>query len=307
MVAKLVNPGAAGSFAVSYPDGVPYRPAPPRETAVAIVDRRTQAPRLTDGSYGTGVYRRRIRLVHLGPHHTAGELEDDFHHFRIDLHHDGTTIERAAGRGFRGPWTTCMDAPGMLRAIEGHPLSTSSCAVGTYAPARENCTHLFDLTGLAVAHAARSGSTETERLYDFEVTDRTGPAESNRVTVWRNGEAVLEWQLARGDIVAPGDWVGAPLRKGFIQWAEQRFDPDLAEAAIALRRVVDISMGRTGDLDRFEEAHEVMVIMGPVCHSFQPHVGIHARRNRGSALVFAERPELLVCDMHLRDAEALHG
>lgn len=280
------------------------RPPPPFERAVTIADRRTQAPRLTDGDYGAGVYRRRIRLVHLGPSHTAGELEDDFHHFRVDLHHDGDTIRRAVGTGIRGPWTTCMTADGPLRAIEGHPLSPRSSAIGDYTPARRNCTHLFDLTGLAVAHATRE---EAERVYDLEVTDRAGPTATNRVSVWRDGGLVLEWELAAGEIVAPEEWVGVPLRRGFIAWAEAELEPDLAEAAITLRRVIDISMGRSGDLDRFDVADAVMEIMGPVCHTFQPEVGVRARRLRGSALVFTDRPELLASDMHLRDEAARHG
>ena len=44
-----------------------------------------------------------VRVVNLSPTHTAGELEDDFHHFRVDLTHDGTTIVKADGQYFRGP------------------------------------------------------------------------------------------------------------------------------------------------------------------------------------------------------------
>ncbi|MCB0996987.1 MAG: DUF2889 domain-containing protein [Acidimicrobiales bacterium] len=281
------------------------RPAPPHERAVTITDRRTQAPRLTAGAYGSGLYRRRIRLVRLADHHTAGELEDDFHHFRIDLHHDGATIGRARGTALRGPWTTCFDASSVIRSIEGHPIDARSSSIGDHTPARHNCTHLFDLTGLAVAHAARSD--EDERIYDFEVTDRAGNPVTNRATVWRNGELALDWQLENGEIVGPAAWAGAPLRRGFIQWAEEGFEPDLAEAAIALRRVVDISMGRSGDLDRYDVADEVMKVMGPVCHTFQPDVGIHARRNKGSALVFSDLPAVLLSDMHLRDSAAQHG
>ncbi len=41
--------------------------------------------------YGNGTYRRRIHLLARGPR-VFGELEDDFHHFRV---------ERSAGRDWR--------------------------------------------------------------------------------------------------------------------------------------------------------------------------------------------------------------
>ena len=109
---------------------------PPSGRATAPVDRFV-APIAYATPYGDGVYRRRIRLVNLSATHTAGELEDDFHHFRVDLTHDGTTIVRADGRYFRGPWTVCADAPDPLRAIESHPLTASSTGIGAYTGARD--------------------------------------------------------------------------------------------------------------------------------------------------------------------------
>ena len=53
-------------------------------------------------------------------------------------------------------------------------LSGRCLAVGDWAPPRLNCTHMFDLAGLAVAHAARQAITDIgggaeRRQYDVEI------------------------------------------------------------------------------------------------------------------------------------------
>jgi hypothetical protein len=276
---------------------MPERPPPPSARADAPVDRYA-VPVAYSVPYGEGVYRRRIRLVNLDAGHAAGELEDDFHHFRVDLHHDGTTIVEAAGMFMRGPWTVCADSPEPLRAIEGRPLTTSSTGIGAYTPARENCTHLFDLAGLVVAHASRS---VRERQYDIELTDPHGPARASVASIWRDGDLLMEWQIEDSEVVAPSPWSESPLRRGFIGWAESTLDPDLAEAAIALRRIIDIAIGRGGNLDDVPNAAAVSEMMMGKCQAFSPakvHLGI---RNVGSARHFRESPEILLADMHLRD------
>jgi hypothetical protein len=279
---------------------VPERPPPPSGRVDAPADREV-APRAYDTPYGEGLYRRRIRLRNLTPGHAAGELEDDFHHFRVDLVHDGATILEARGHYFRGPWTVCAEAPEPLRAIEHHPLSARSTGIGAYAAARANCTHLFDLAGLVVAHATRD---EPSRQYDIEITDPAGPSLASTATLWRDGGLVLEWRLERGDIVAPVPWADAPLRRGFIAWAEASLDPDLAEAAIALRRVIDIAIGRGGNLDDVPGASAVAELMMGKCQAFSPGKVEVALRNRGSARHFRDHPELLLADMHLRDSRS---
>jgi hypothetical protein len=276
---------------------VPDRPVPPSGRADAPVDRLV-TPVAYETPYGDGIYRRRLRMVDLSPTHTAGELEDDFHHFRVDLHHDGSTILRADGQFFRGPWTVCAEAPDPLRAIEGRPLTTSSTGIGAYTPARENCTHLFDLAGLVVAHAARP---ERTRQYDIELTDPVGPQRAQRGTIWRDGDLVLEWHLEHTEIVSPAPWPDAPLRRGFIGWAEANLDADGAEAAIALRRIIDIAIGRGGNLDLLDNAAQVGDVMMGKCQAFSPAKIELGVRNRGSARDFRDHADLLLADMHLRD------
>jgi hypothetical protein len=271
---------------------------PPSARADHEFDRLAEVPHIEVAPPGTSLFRRRIRLVNVDATCTVGELEDDCHHFRVELHYDGGTIVSADGRFLRGPWSTCQHAPEPLRAIEGHPLQSQASALGDYTDARANCTHLFDLAGLAMAHAARGGGP---RQYDMVVTDPKGAALAQEAVIWRDGEEVVRWQLEQREIVAPSEWVGAPLRNKFIRWAEERLDPDTAEGVIALRRIIDIALSRMADLDRIETAASVTSVdMMGRCMTYSPrHIAV-ALRVKGSARSWEQHGHLLLADMHLR-------
>jgi hypothetical protein len=273
-------------------------PAPPSARVDQPFDRFHDVPHIDTAPPGTSLFRRRIRLVNVDAGRTIGELEDDCHHFRIDLRHDGNRIERADGTYMRGPWTTCALAGEPLRAVEGRPLAARASAIGDYADARANCTHMFDLTGLAMAQARRA---VRERQYDLVVTDWQGPSLQQSATIWRDGETIVHWDLEQREVSGPADWVGAPLRNKFIRWAEDHFDADIAEAAIALRRVIDIAVSRTGDLDRFERAEGMTssVMMGR-CMTYSPQYVPLAIRVKGSARNWEHHAPLMLADMHLR-------
>ncbi len=263
---------------------------------------RLDVPKLWDEPYGSGIYRRRILVVNRSGSLAVGELEDDFHHFRIEIRHDGTTIQSADATPLRGPWSSCMTADVPIRAVEGQPLTASPSTFGGYTDPRMNCTHLFDVTGLTVAHATRPME---RRDYRFEVTDRVGADQEHRATAWRDGEQVLEWTLAERRITAPNEWVGVDLDRKFIPWAEETLDPDAAEVAVALRRIIGISMGRMMDLDTFAVAADVgggdggMMANGP-CMTYQPGVGNLAIRRKGTGRDFTSHPETQLADFDTR-------
>jgi hypothetical protein len=273
------------------------RPPPSARTDHQF-DRLHEIPHIEVAPPGTSLFRRRIRIVNVDSTTAVGELEDDCHHFRIELHHDSRTIITADGHHLRGPWSTCRHAPDPLRAIEGRPLQTRAAALGEYTDARANCTHLFDLAGLTMAHAARGGS---ERQYDMIVTDPRGPTSAQEAVIWRDGDEIARWQLEQREIVAPADWAGAPLRNKFISWAEDRFEPDTAEAVIALRRIIDIALSRMADLDRIERAADVTTVqMMGRCMTYSPeHIAV-ALRVKGSARSWEHHGHLMLADMHLR-------
>jgi hypothetical protein len=208
----------------------------------------------------------------------------------VTVRHDGATVVAVEGDSRRYPWTTCPSAVEPLRALAGAPLTTALSALGEHGEARQNCTHLFDLAGLAIAHAARNGAHI--RTYDVAIPDRDG----NRTTpmLWRDDEPVLRWQLAGRTILGPEPFEDVSLRGGFLAWAEATFDGDLAEAASILRRACDISLGRFMDLDVFETAEMLGDQVRGTCHSFQPEMMVRAVRVKGQTRDFTDDAGALI-------------
>ena len=219
-----------------------------------------------------------------------GDMEDDFHRFGVTLRHDGERVVEVSGDGTRSPWTTCPSAVEPLRALAGATLSTRLSSLGDFAPARQNCTHLYDLSGLAVAHAAR-GSIGT-RTYDVAIPDRDGSR--TQPELCRDGELVLRWNIAGRKIVGPPPFDNVELRGGFIAWAEETLDADTAEAASVLRRACDISFGRSIDLDVFVTADMLGEPVRGTCHSFQPEMIGQAVRVKGQTRDFTNDADALL-------------
>ena len=234
-------------------------------------------------------YRRRIRLTASG-HEVLAELEDDFHHFEVRLGHDGERVTTIEASAIRYPWSTCPQAGARLEPMRGMPLTTRSTGHAQTVSPRSNCTHMFDLAGLAVAHAAAG---RIRRQYDVRIPDREGSRTT--ATLERDGELFLRWQVAGREIVDPPPYAGQRLRGArFIEWAEGNLDPDEAEAALVLRRALDIGMGRGMDLDPYPNAAAIAEMVGPVCFTFHPDRARLGARMKGSTWDFAGHPELLL-------------
>ena len=248
------------------------------------------------GPYYEGSYRRRIRLVATAPDTVESALEDDFHHFEVTLRHDGARVADVEARSVRWPWSTCPAAAGPLRALIGMPLSLRCLAVGERADPHANCTHMFDLAGLAVAHAARGLPTHavSRRQYDAEIPFGATDGAPTRVELRRDGEAALTWTLEGRTIVDPPAFAGAPWHGGFFRWADRTLPVDEAEAAIVLRRACEIAMGRGMDLDAIERADELGDFMTGVCYTMQPAVIGGAVRNKGTIRDFSGSPDELL-------------
>ena len=220
-----------------------------------------------------GTFHRTIRLDAPDPHRVTGEVVDDFHHFRVDLGHDGRVVTSVAAEAVRFPWTTCPGAVGPLRGLVGAPLSPRASDLGRHARARENCTHMFDLGGLAIAHAAAG---RRHREYHARVPDpRQG---RTRAVLERDGEAVLSWEMEDGLITAPAPFTGRGIAGGFIQWADATFGVDEAEAALVLRRAVFVSVGRGENLTAITVASQMLPMMAGSCYTFSPGIAEHGRQ-----------------------------
>jgi len=243
----------------------------------------------TDGiDLGANAYRRRIVVSTVAPGVVVADLEDDFHHFVVTLHHDGERVVSVDCDSRRWPWSTCPGASESLRALAGMPLSQRFTAAGKWTDPKHNCTHQFDAACHAITHAAWG---RDRRQYDAEVPLRDGDGWT-RVRLWVDGSARLSWALSWSGIVDPAPpFDAAPWKGGFMRWADATLEPDDAECAIVLRRCTDIGMGRAMDLDAVPRAGELPSMMAGVCHTMQPGVIEHAVRHVGSIRDFAAAPD----------------
>jgi hypothetical protein len=251
---------------------------------------------------GPGAYLRRIRLTGNGGRaggDVLAELEDDFHHFELRLSHDGERVTAVDTAAVRYPWSTCPLAGERLAPLVGAPLTSRSSGHAATLSPRSNCTHLFDLAGLAVAHAAAGRG---RRQYDVRIPEVTG---QRRIAfLERDGAPLLRWEVEARQIVDPPPYAGRRLRgSGFIEWAESTLDADEAEAALVLRRALDIGMGRGMDLDPYPNAAAIAELVGAVCFTFHPDQARLGARMKGSTWDFAGHPDLLLSGVSENPAE----
>jgi len=236
-----------------------------------------------DCSRAAGVLRRRIGLVaHQGEVRAA--VEDDYHHFRIRLRHDGKTVTGVQSETLRIPWSACAFAGDDWSKVIGAPIRERSSAIASYAEMRHFCTHMFELAGLAIAAVADGVA---RRSYEMAVPYGTRRAEPARL--WRDGELHLTW-LTDGKLIhGPDPYAGVPVGPGFAAWAQTRLSVAEGEAALVLRRAVVISSGRTSNLDAMAHSHA-----GGGCYATQPERAPQALRVVGSTEDFEHRAEALL-------------
>ena len=206
-------------------------------------------------------------------------LEDDYHHFRVELAYEGGVVTQAQGTGLRIPYTGCAAAGAALASLVGMKLDSVANSVTRATDASQQCTHQLDLAGLALAAAARGIS---ERRYDIEVPRRVGTQTSGRIE--RDGVTVLDWKIEGERIVSPPEHAGISLREGLARWALTTLPEDVAEAALILRRCLMISRGRERNLDLLEHAEA-----SGRCFAQQPERAVIALRVVGSTWDFTER------------------
>jgi Protein of unknown function (DUF2889) len=193
------------------------------------------------------IFRRRIGIDSTG-NRARGEvraaLEDDFHHFRVRLGHADGAIQHINGWAVRHPYSTCPLAANQLFRLVNAPLSGLAHSVMRLTNPTEQCTHLMDLAGLAIAAGARSIA---QRWYDIEVPQRIDGR--TLAALDKDGTRVLAWDLHDTTILDPVPFQGVSLREGMAAWALAHLSEDEAEAALVLRRCALISLGRTKNLD----------------------------------------------------------
>ena len=243
-----------------------------------------------------GRLRRRIALHTQADGAVVAWVEDDFHHFGLTLEHDGGTVTNIASMAARAPWSTCPLASEPLRALIGKQMSQRASDIGTLIDMRMQCTHLFDLAGLAMAHAC---ARRDRRDYEMLVPDRACIGQVGRerqyeraiATLSRDGQPMLAIDFADPMILGPDAYAGRSFNAGFRAWIET-LPLEEAEMLFVLRRAIMVAGGRMTDLDRFDHADDIG--MPQVCYTMLPANRFTATRNKGTMRNYADSGEAML-------------
>lgn len=231
---------------------------------------------------------RRATLVTVAHPTVSAEMEDDFHHFRVTLTHDGHTITDVTGESLRFPWSTCgKEAAKKIEELAGRRLESLYDQLSTEGR-YTHCTHLFDLSQLAINHARGPAST---CLYQSTVTLVAGQG-AIEAKLTRNGEQMLLWQIDKGTISAP-EFYGGVAINDVTGWAHRKeLHPELAEAVQVLQRAIHVSFGKIYDWRSIKLASEQN--LPPTCYTLQPGIATRAARTRGSVRDYTNSPERML-------------
>jgi len=264
------------------------------EAEKAAPEWRGSQAALAPPAAASSLYRRLIDIDASKAGEVTVWMEDNFHHFGLRLGHAGGKVVRVDAIARRTPWSTCAAAAIKLQALLGQNLVSRASAIGDLLRMRMQCTHMFDLAGLAMAAAAnRTG----RRLYQATVTLRQplparGAPHTGRcvAVLCRDGEEVLRWVVEDEAILSPGP---RSLLGGFRAWTET-LPTQEAEDALVLRRAVDVSGGLSVDLDSINSPLDLD--LPAVCHSYQPEQAVLARRHKGMSRDFTSGFENMLAD-----------
>lgn len=246
-----------------------------------------------------GPFRRGIRLCRLDDRSCYGWVDDDFHNFGVRITYLEGLITEVTVQTRRAPWTSCAAASIPLQALTGQPLHPRASDIGRLVDMRLQCTHMFDLAGLVMAHACRS---EPERSYLVTVPMRPTSFDEPRIrqvgrthaTLTQNGQQSMSWELEDEDIVGPAAYAGHSLNQGFRAWTET-LPVEEAEQAFVLRRAIMVSTGRGIDMDLVDDASQAP--LPPVCHTFRGPLQ-DAKRIHHSIRDYGLTPEALLQGAH---------
>lgn len=241
--------------------------------------------------YGTGIYRRRIRLEQRAGCVFAA-LEDTNHGFTVTASHDGTFVTAIDAEAKRVPYTSCPGALQPIKGFVGVDIHAGLRELSFHMPPSSNCTHLLDLTVMAIRHAA---STEVVRQWDVTITDCTDGRDSV-CTVLRNGEQIFRWSARDLQLTDPPELAGKPFYLGFGKWASKFFEPEELEAAFILQKGYFVSLARLFDMEQMagEPALASQEGMGGACFTYTSPAIEQGVRTSGSIRDFSNSDEMLL-------------
>jgi hypothetical protein len=209
----------------------------------------------------------------------SAELEDNFHHFRVVVRHDGAHVTDIVGQAVRHPWSLCPFATAELTCMVGTSLSPDPVELAGRFSIRQHCTHLFDLAMLAITGAARDLRF---RRYDIVAPQPQGNRSEAHLT--RDDGLTITMVSVDAIVTVPHSWSGVSVKKGFSEWAAANLPADERDMALILRRSLFLGRGRR-DLDSRRTAGDNPRNMGG-CFVMQPERAAQALRVRGSTWDF---------------------
>lgn len=238
--------------------------------------------------YGSGIFRRRVR-IRVTARRVNVDLEDTNHAFRLVLRHDGQRIVAIEPEFVRHPFTTCPESGRYLAGLVGRPLDQAP-DVRRLLEARTSCTHVTDMTALALAHVR---DEELERMYDVAVDDERESRTRARVTC--DGQAVHDWTIVRHAVVEPAALADRPMMQGFQAWARETFSGLPLEAALTLQRGYFVAQARRYDpTPESEYPASGDGLPDGVCYSYSTPAVERAQRIEGSRRDFTDEAGTLL-------------
>lgn len=215
--------------------------------------------------YGKGVFRRHISLTKPSHNSVLAALEDDCHAVQILLKHDNINVTEIEAKWHRYPLTSCTGAVDAIQSAVGCPLSTNILAPRDYFDSKQNCTHISDLTCIAIVHASRN---EDNRLYEVEVTDAQDGVSIAGLLC--NGRLEMEWTIKNSTIVAPNSFAGRSPTEGLSSWARNTLDLRELEYCIILQMSAFVAVSRLFDLNSMAGQNAASSQRQGTCFATQP-------------------------------------
>ncbi len=247
--------------------------------------------------YGNGAFRRRIRLGRNGDSQQGqvqGALEDCNHGFQSTIFYKDGKVADIKPQFMRIPFTTCDGAWQPLQKLLGVSVAATPAELLAIAPPLSNCTHLHDLTLLAIAHTQRTVSIVQ---YDVEVTDAVNGVSDLRV--WRteddkHSQLVHHWQSCHYAVSSPAELKDKPLFMGFSRWANEKFSGIENEAAFVLQKGNLVSIGRMLDVQAMTGSRAIDENDRVACFTYSPQNASQAIRLGNTVRDFTDTPEQLL-------------
>lgn len=233
-------------------------------------------------NYGSGCFRRRILISQQGEQ-VSGLLEDTHHGFSVIVSFEKHRVSNIEASSRRTPFNTCPDAISKLSPLLNLDCSQAlnSKELNLIANARANCTHLLDLSILAILfYQPENANSEELRERQFDVMISDADQHGSDCQVHCDGELMHRWQAKSFQIEHPQELAGKPLYSGFAQWANKHFQDELSnQTAFILQKGYFVAQARLFDIDALAgESATNHSSMAGACYTYQPEVAAVATR-----------------------------